>query len=159
MSLPSESITEHAQESFLIFHLGNELYGASLTSIKEVLKVGEIKPVPYMKPYYKGVMNLRGQIIGVIDLREKFELKKDEENALILVVEHSLGLIGAIVDGLESVHVFQESEIDKNPMLETKIPIKFFQGVAKNNERLVNIIDLAGTLTHEDLRTVKSLSA
>lgn len=153
---PHEMTADDNSDKFLIFNLGGELYGASLTSIKEVIKVGDVKAVPHMKNHFKGIMNLRGQIIGVIDLREKFDLKKAPGQGLILVVEHEAGLIGAIVDELESVHSFTTEQIEKNPMIETKIPLSFLVGVAQKQNRLVNLIDIAGTLSAEDYRTLKS---
>jgi purine-binding chemotaxis protein CheW len=141
---------------YLIFGLAGELYGSPLTIIKEVLKFGEIKEVPYMKSYFKGVINLRGQIISVVDLRDKFGLEiKDRNSGLMLVVESNGNQIAAIVDDVYSVTTIGESDIDRQPVLSTKVPVNFFLGVAKSAGRLVNLIDIGGTLNSEDFSTVK----
>lgn len=152
---PDDQLNEN---KYLIYRLGNELYGSSLTSIKEVIKLGDLKQVPFMNTYFKGVMNLRGQIIGVIDLRLKFGLStnQDETTGLIIVVETQDGLIGAIVDELDTVIDIASTNIENNPVLDTKIPMEFFCGVAKANDRLINIIDISGTISSEDYRTIKS---
>ena len=145
---------------YILFNLGGELYGAPLLSIREVIKLREFKPVPYMVPYFKGVINLRGQIISVIDLRMKFSLKSPEAGAgLVLVVETKQGLIGTVIDSLVSVHRFEAKDIEPAPALETKIPVQFFSGVAKLGERLVNLIDLTGCISSDELRTIKSSAA
>lgn len=149
---------EENQSKFILFNLNNELYGAPLLKIREVIKVGAIKPVPYMVNHFKGVINLRGQIVSVVDLRLKFNLPVDpNSNGLILVVETAHGLLGAIIDDLVSVQHFNPSEIETNPAIETKIPADFFAGVAKMQDRLVNLVDLSGCLSSEDLRVVKNV--
>jgi len=145
--------------SFLIFSLGGELYGTPLLSTREVIKIGEIKSTPYMVPHFKGVINLRGQIISVIDLRTKFEIQPDNETkGLILIVENQDSLLGAIVDDLVSVEKVQRQDLDQETEIETKIAADFFLGVAKLKDRLVNMVDIAGCLSSEDLRIFKSAS-
>lgn len=148
---------EEHQLSFLLFSLGRELYGTPLLSTREVLKPRDIKPMPYMVPSFKGVINLRGQIISVIDLRDRYGIKPpDPDHSLILIVEGAHGLLGALVDDLVSVEKIQKDDIDQSPAVETKIPLDFFLGVAKVKDRLVNMVDVAGCLSAEDLRVIKS---
>src|SRR5688572_686498 len=99
-SLEAERLeAEREENKFLIFNLGTELYGSRLLEIKEVIKRPTIKPVPYMVRYFKGIINLRGQIVSVIDLREKFDIPTScPEAGLILVVDTGEGHIGVIVD-------------------------------------------------------------
>lgn len=143
---------------YLLYTLGGELYGSALTSIREVIKIGNINPVPFMVSHFKGVINLRGQIVSVIDLRQKFGLKATAEQGLILVLElpNGTGLLGAIVDDLLSVEMIESGHIDHNPALETKIPVEFFKGIAKLKDKLINLIDIAGCMAKEELRTQKS---
>lgn len=145
--------------SFILFSLGSELYGTPLLSTREVIKLRDIKATPYMVPHFKGVINLRGQIISVIDLRTKFQISiADEKNGLILIVEHSQGLLGAVVDDLISVENVRKEDLDQNAVIETKIPIDFFLGVAKVKDRLVNMVDMSGCLFSEDMRIVTAAS-
>ena len=145
--------------SFILFSLGNELYGTPLLSTREVIKVRDIKPTPYMVPHFKGVINLRGQIVSVIDLRIKFQISiNSDDPGLILIVETPFGLLGAIVDNLVSVERVRKEDLDQTAMVETRIPTDFFLGVAKLKDRLVNMVDISGCIHSEDLRTISKVS-
>lgn len=151
---------EEQQHSYLVFRLADELYGAPLLSIKEVIKSTTIKPVPYMTPHFKGVINLRGQIVGIVDLRLKFGLlvPKDSSN-LILVIEDNGDSLGAIVDNVEAVEEFQPEDIDNNPVLDTKIPHKFFLGIGKREDgSMINLINVSGCLMSDELRLMRQRS-
>lgn len=141
---------------YLIFRLGGELYGSPLLSIKEVIKVSKIKPVPYTVPHYRGIISLRGNIIGIVDLRIKFGLNPQEGKygCSVLIVESEEIMIGALVDDVESVVALNKETVDLNPAIETKIDPRFFIGVAKLNNDLINLIDIAGTLSSEDLKLI-----
>lgn len=148
---------EEAQR-YLLFVLGGETYGTPLNSIKEVIKPVGVKAVPYMVNHFKGVINLRGQIVSIVDMREKFSLKFDpNKEGIIMVVETPEGLLGAIVDELVSVQVIENTQIDRNAMIETKIDMNFFLGVAKQSDSLVNLIDLARSLGSEDFRQIRQM--
>ncbi len=142
--------------SFIIFKIGGEIYGTPLLTTREVIRHREIKPTPYMVPHFKGVINLRGQIVSVIDLRIKFQLPCDESQSLILIVESEHGLLGAVVDDLVSVETIQQTQIDQTASIETKVPVEFFLGIAKLEDRLVNMVDISGCLSSEDLRVLAS---
>lgn len=143
--------------SFILFSLGGELYGAPLLTTREVIKRGDVKPAPYMVAHFVGVINLRGQIIGVIDLRKKFDIQpKPEAQNLILIVESPNGLLGAVVDDLTSVEKLQKEDIDQEVSLQTKVPLEFFLGVAKIKNRLVNMIDIAGCLSNDEYRILEN---
>jgi len=146
----------HAEQKYLLFQVGGELYGAPLTSVREVIKSVAIKTVPYMAPHFLGVINLRGQIVSVIDLRVKLGLSKPKNGQeLILIVESGEGLIGAMIDDLLSVREFGPKEVDMHPSLETRMPAQFMIGIAKMNSELVNLIDISGCMSSEDLRLIK----
>jgi purine-binding chemotaxis protein CheW len=155
------SKAEESQLSFILFTLGEEIYGVPMTTTREVVRVKDIKPTPYMVSYFRGVINLRGQIVSVLDLRLKFEIAPAQESqGLILIVETADGgLLGAIVDDLVSVEKVQAQDIFQPTSLQTKVPIHFFYGVATVKDRLVNMVDIAGCLSAEDLRTVKNTEA
>lgn len=141
---------------YLVFTLKGEQYGAPLVSIKEVIKHGDIKRVPYMADHFQGVINLRGQIVSIIDLRQKFGLSTgDDTKGLILIVECASGPLGAIIDDLVNVQELQPNEIEFNPALETRVPLNFFMGIGKVKDRLVNLVDLSKCLSAEELRIVK----
>lgn len=149
----AEKAAEKVTASYLIFRLGGELFGTDLLNVLEVMKLPGIKPVPYMKPAFKGVLNLRGQIVSVIDLRQLYEMKVDQpDEGMILIIETAEAPIGAIVDDLVSVEMIHDDELDRQPVIETKVPSQFLQGIAKKNERLMTLIDISGCLASTEMR-------
>lgn len=142
--------------SYLLFRLQGELYATPLLKVREVIKMSTIKPVPYMVPHFRGVINLRGQIVGVVDLRTKLQMRSEHDSkGMVLITETPAGPIGAIVDEVEAVDEILPDQIDANPQVETKIPTSFFLGIARHEKGLVNLIDIAGCLSADELRRVK----
>lgn len=144
-------------DRYLVFRLGGELYGVALDTVREVMKRAALKRMPFVVKHFAGVMNLRGQVIGVIDLRLKFGLPVSTEgNELILVTELGSGLLGTIVDDVVSVAQYDEGQIDRSTKIESKVPTKFLKGIAKSDDTLVYLIDLTECLDSEDLRAVSA---
>ena len=140
-------------EKRLIFALGTELYGCSVLKVREIIKLGAIKPVPYMTKYFKGVQNVRGQVLGVIDLGAKLGISRATETSpMIVVTETQYGTIGVVVDQLVAVADFPPSAVDATVQVSTKIAPVFFDGIGKWNDRLVHLIDLSGLVQEEDFR-------
>lgn len=150
------SQVEVVAPSYLIFQLAGEFYGSALLAIKEIIKMTAIKPTPYMVPYFKGVVNLRGQIVSIVDLRIKFGVKcENPQKGLIIVVDTPNGVLGAIVDELVSVEDIEAKDIDNNPSIATTIPMNFFQGIAKLDSRLVTLVDISKLLSETEMRAIK----
>jgi purine-binding chemotaxis protein CheW len=145
------------ENKYLIFKVFNEEYACNILQIKEVIKSVNIKPVPFMVPYFKGIINLRGKIISVIDFRIKISPNfNDEENkGIILVVENDSISIGVIVDDLVSVQTINTSEIQKNNDMKYSIDIKFIIGNYILKDKLVTILDLISSISDEDLKIIK----
>ena len=143
-------------DKHIVFRLANELYGAPLAAIREIIKMQPIKPVPFMVEYFRGILNLRGLIVSVIDLRIKLHLPCQNVNTgLLVVVDTAEGPIGAIVDDVVSVYDFPKNKIETHLALKTRIPAEFFIGVAHMDDRLVNIINIGATLTSDDFAIVR----
>lgn len=142
----------------LVFRLADELYATPLSSIREITKMQHVKPVPFMAPCFRGILNLRGQIISVVDLRLKFDMPCPEPNSgLLIVVDTDNGPIATIVDDVVSVNDFDQDSIETNLALKTKVPVEFFTGVGHLGERLVNIIEIGKTLSNEDFAIVRRM--
>lgn len=147
---------DSVRSKYIIFTLEGELYGVQLLQIREVIKMPQIKPVPHTEGWLKGVINLRGKIISVLDLRLKFGIRSSNpDQGLILIAEDSQGLAGAIVDTIEFVREIPEEDIEKNPGVDTRIPATQLIGIAKSSDKLVHLLDLEKIVA--DLRgTAKS---
>jgi purine-binding chemotaxis protein CheW len=134
---------DSVRSKYIIFTLEGELYGVQLLQIREVIKMPQIKPVPHTAGWLKGVINLRGKIISVLDLRLKFGIRpSNPDQGLILIAEDAQGLAGAIVDTIELVREIPDEDIEKNPGVDTRIPATQLIGIAKTNNKLVHVLDL-----------------
>jgi len=148
-------------DRYLAFSLGQEDYAIPLLSVKEVIAVPEITPIPFAPVHFLGIINLRGQIVSVIDLRKKFNMEsaaQTEETALmILDLDHVL--LGVIVDSVNEVVSLGPAEISDPPeMLDVKSGA-FLTGVSHKNSKLILLLAIAKTLGVEDLATIQRSSA
>lgn len=144
-------------ERFLQFSLGTEDYAIPLLKVKEVIAVSELTPVPFAPPHFRGIMNLRGQIISVIDLRIKFKMSKADFTQETAIVILDLGKLcfGVIVDCVSSVLAATAAEIAAAPDVESSVKSDYIQGVTRKDNRLVLLLDIEKVLSIEDLKVLK----
>lgn len=142
---------------FLAFALGSEEYAAPLLTVREVLAFTEVTPVPYTPPHFLGIMNLRGQVISVIDMRLKFRMPKTVLTAetAIIIFELDALCLGVVVDAVNSVLAVSQADISPPPETEAGINADFITGVIRRDKRLTLLLDISRTLSVEDLRTIK----
>jgi purine-binding chemotaxis protein CheW len=139
------------ESKYLLFRLGDELYGTPLLGVREVLQPQNPKAIPNTVPHFMGLINIRGQIIGVVDLRIRFEYEKlDAPTRAYLVFETETGPIAAIVDKVEAVVRIDEGQMHKKPNIRSQVPVQFLIGAANHLGTLVTLIDLNKTLSKED---------
>lgn len=146
-----------ATEHLATFYLSNEEYGLPVRLVQEIIRVTEITQVPRAPDFIKGVINLRGRIIPVVDLRRKLKLGDVEigRQSRIVVVKMDDRLIGLLVDGASQVLRVPVSSIEAAPEEVVEIEEQFIRGVAKLEKRLIILIDLSQVLARE-LRAVES---
>lgn len=128
---------------YVIFKLIDEYYGLDIENVISVEKMQEFTRVPNAPSYVRGVINLRGEVIPVIDLREKLglELKSADENTRIIIVSESEINLGIVVDSSSEVLEIQRSLIDK-PLASEEESNNYLKGIGKVDGRLIIIIDL-----------------
>jgi purine-binding chemotaxis protein CheW len=149
--------TNHGGDAqrLLVFTLGSEHFGLLLLKVKEVLGRAKITPVPRSPIYFKGMMDLRGQVVAVIDLRERLQTKKPEnEESAIMIIELNGSPMGVIVDKIDSVIPINIDDIQKTPEISTDIDPNFISGIYHGKDQLVMIIDIERVLTSEDLKMI-----
>lgn len=148
----------HIDERYLVFSLCEEQYAVELSKVKEVIAMTDTTPIPYAPSYFKGIMNLRGQVISVIDLRLKFKLSQAQVGAetAIIILDLSPLCLGIIVNSVNSVMALSSSEIGEAPDVETSVKGDFIKGVARKDDKLILLLDIASTLNVEDLKAMKS---
>lgn len=154
--------TEESVGQFLTFNLQNESFGLNVKKVREILELIKITKVPQMPSYMIGVINLRGKVVPVIDLRNKFDMEKIEETieTCIIVVEieqEETTIFGIIVDRVQEVVVLNNSEILPAPKIGTKVNNKFIAGIGKQNDEFIILIDIDEVFTHEEIEIVQEV--
>lgn len=132
------------QQQWATFLLAQELYGINVMQVKEVLRLTEIAPVPGAVHYIVGIINLRGNVITVIDTRALFGLEPTEHSndSRIIVIELEDQVIGMLVDSVAEVIYLRQSEIERAPSVGTDESSKFISGVSYHNDELIILLDL-----------------
>ena len=135
------------------FKVGRETYGIPITALHEIVRVPEITAVPDAPAYLEGVINLRGKIVSVVDLRKRFGKPSTslDRHSRILVVEHRGRLAGMIVDSASEVLKIPESEIEAAPAVMQEGGLDCVTGLAKYQGRLIILLDLRKVLTAREL--------
>lgn len=134
-------LSKESHSKFLIFTLGNEVYGTPLLSVREVIEYKIPKPVPNTDSSFEGVINLRGEVIGILDLRKIFNVEAPPA-ACLLVFESEMGVLAAAVDKVVSVTEIKDTNIDHKQSGGKKLDIEYLIGIGKIDQGLVTLIDL-----------------
>lgn len=137
---------------WVTFKLEGETYGINVMQVQEVLRYTEIAPVPGAPEYVLGIINLRGNVVTVIDTRHRFGLNSAEvsENTRVVIIEADQHVVGIMVDAVAEVVYLNQSEIDNAPNVGNDETSKFIQGVCNKNDELLILIDLNNMLSDED---------
>ncbi len=152
--------TEITEGKFLTFICGDEVYGIEILKVREIIKLMDITTVPRTPDYLKGVINLRGKVIPIVNLRSKSTMPEveDTQETCIIVVEVNKTSIGIIVDSVSEVSNINGEEIEDAPHLGQDIDTNFILGLGKTKERIVILLDIELVLSSEDLEAVEQLA-
>lgn len=137
---------------WVTFHLAGETYGVNVMQVQEVLRHTEIAPVPGAPSYVLGIINLRGNVVTVIDTRHRFGLEPGEinDNTRIVIIEADKHVVGILVDSVAEVVYLRQSEIETAPNVGNDDSAKFIQGVCHKNGELLILIELNKLLTDDE---------
>jgi purine-binding chemotaxis protein CheW len=148
--------TQTREGKYLTFSLKEEEYGIEILKIKEIIGMMTVTQIPKTPPYVKGVINLRGKVIPVVDLRLRFSMEESEytERTCIVVVDirHGSGrdfLIGIVVDAVSEVLNIKEAEIEETPNFGTKLDTDYILGLAKTAGGVKILLDIDQVLNSE----------
>ena len=152
--------TKVTEGKFLTFILGSEVYGIEILKVREIIKLMDITTVPQTPDYMKGVINLRGKVIPIVDLRSKFSMPEVEhtQETCIIVAEVNTTSIGIIVDSVSEVSNINSDEIEEAPQLGQGIDTNFILGLGKTKERIIILLDIELVLSSEDLEIVEQIA-
>ncbi len=156
MSEKSTQLVENLEGKYLTFVLGNEEYGIEILKIREIIGIVDITAVPQTPHYVKGVINLRGKIIPVIDLRLKFGMEEAEytRETCIIVLDVKGILMGVIVDTVKEVVDINAENIEPPPKLGVGIDTEFILGMGKVKESVKILLNVEKILSIEELETI-----
>jgi purine-binding chemotaxis protein CheW len=134
------------------FRLEDETYGINVMQVQEVLRVSEIAPVPGAPPYVLGIINLRGNVVTVIDTRSRFALPPGDidDSSRIVIIESEKQVVGILVDSVAEVVELRGSEIDSAPNVGNDESSKYIQGVATRDGDLLIVVDLNKLLSEDE---------
>lgn len=137
---------------FVTFRLEDEVYGINVMQVQEVLRVSEIAPVPGAPHYVLGIINLRGNVVTVVDTRTRFGLPQVEvdDDSRIVIIEADKQVVGILVDSVAEVVELRRSEIDSAPSVGNEESSRYIQGVASKGDTLLIVVDLNKLLTNEE---------
>ncbi len=149
----AESVQEEVRQ-ILTFLLNGQDYGLELIKVQEIRGFTQITPIPNMPPHIKGVMNLRGSVLPVIDMRLKFGMQQiDYTKFTVIIIAHSCGKsVGLIVDGVSDVLSASSDKIQPSPDFGDATDTRFVQGLLKSGEHLVVLLDLERLLAEAEVR-------
>jgi len=145
---------------WVTFFLENEKYGIQVMQVQEVLRLSDIAPVPGAPDYVMGIINLRGNVVTVIDSRKRFRLpekESDDSTRIVIIETESEQVVGILVDSVAEVAELRSSEIESAPNLGNDDSSKFIQGVCNKDDELLILVDVDRLLTDEEWEEVNSM--
>lgn len=145
---------------FLTFYLEEEIYGVNIFDVKEIIAMMKTTPVPKTPKFIKGVMNLRGNIIPVVDMRVKFDMPETEPQmyTAIVIITIEGKNIGFIVDKVEEVVNVDDDSMSPPPEFGSSVDTKFIKNMAKQKNKVVMILDLVALFGEDELSLVQNLN-
>lgn len=150
--------TDKSKEfQLVVFTLGDEEFGVDIAQVREIVRLVQITYLPKAPSFIEGVVNLRGQVLAVIDLSKRLNIasKPRSEQSRIIVVEVSDNTVGMIVDSVSEVLRLSSDRIEEIPdLLETEVPEHYIRGVGKLKDRLLVLLDLDRVLSPEEVQHV-----
>ena len=167
MSSEEQTLNEKSSEIkaglFLTFALGEEMYGLEILAVQEIIQMAPITVVPRTPEFVRGVINLRGKVIPVIDLRKKFEMEtiEDTEHSCIIVVEVGSNrqpvIMGIVVDQVAEVLNVANDQVEPPPVFGTTVDTDFIQGMGKVHNKVIILLDIRRVLGGEELAMVNQM--
>ena len=153
MAIKTAKNAEDPMLQWVTFRLAGETYGINVMQVQEVLRYTEIAPVPGAPSYVLGIINLRGNVVTVLDTRNRFGLSPSEitEQSRVVIIEAAAKhVIGILVDAVAEVVYLRQSEIETAPNVGNEESAKFIQGVCHKNNELLILVDLDKLLTDQE---------
>ena len=160
MTMQTERRVVVSEQQLVTFTLGHEEYGVDITKVREINRLVEITHVPKAPEFVEGLINLRGTVVPIIDLRKRFAIESagDEKQHRIIVVDVHGRTIGVIVDSVSEVLNLSAENIDQVPdTISSGVNQQFLKGVGKIGDRLMLLLDLDSILSADELGKLETI--
>jgi purine-binding chemotaxis protein CheW len=156
---PAASGASAATNQFLTFILGAEQYGVEILKVQEIRGYSAVTPIPNTPSHIKGVINLRGTVVPVVDLRTKFSMDPTEYNKFTVIIVVTVGrkVVGLVVDAVSDVLDIPALEMRATPDLGARVDTRFISGMAAIGERMTVLLDIDRLLSEDDVVAADSL--
>lgn len=155
---PQEGFSDQTSEllQLVSFNIGSEEFGVDILKVQEINRMVEITRVPQAPHYVEGVINLRGKVIPIIDLRKRFnlEVKEYDKNTRIVVVDINGSIMGMVVDSVSEVLRLPSNTIEPPPEIVAGINSEYIKGVAKLEDRLLIFLDLSKVIDIAEIAAI-----
>ena len=154
-----------SQGQFLTFTLGKEIFALDIVKVREVLELTTVSEIPRTPEYMKGVINLRGHAVPVVDMRLKLGMSQTEHtvDTCIIILEVSFDgdaiVMGALVDSVREVFEMSENDIELAPKMGAAIEASYIKGMGRQDDKFIIIVDVDRIFSEEELMAVKELEA
>jgi purine-binding chemotaxis protein CheW len=151
-------------KQYLTFQLGDEVFGLDVSHVREILEFTTVTRVPRTPDYMRGVINLRGSVVPVLDMRLKFGLTRTEKsvNTCVVVVEVSFErenmVIGALVDSVQEVFELEADQIEPAPKIGIQLRTEFIKGMGKREEAFIIILDIDKVFSAEEITSIHEMA-
>jgi purine-binding chemotaxis protein CheW len=161
MERPTNSKTISAAGEYLTFVLGAEEYGLEILKVQEIRGYDTVTQIANTPDFIKGVVNLRGKIVPIVDLRIRFKLGKVEYNEFTVVIILNLSgrVVGIVVDGVSDVMALKEEQIRDVPSLVTSIDTKYIVGLATVEQQMLILVDIEQLMSSNEMQLMDSIAA
>ncbi len=140
---------------YLCFSLGAEQFAIPLLRVREVLAKPEVTPIPQSPPHFLGMINLRGQVVTLIDLRMRMGIKSMNQQGTVIILDFDNFSLGMVVDSVDTVHAINSNDVAPRPTTEGSPSSEYIVGVFKKDKKLILLIDIAKVLSFTDRKVIE----
>jgi purine-binding chemotaxis protein CheW len=158
---PSSELSPHAGDELLTFTLGSEEYGIDILKVQEIRGYDAVTRIVNAPDFIKGVINLRGVIVPIVDMRIKFRLSEPTYDAFTVVIILNVAgrVVGMVVDGVSDVITLGQDQLRAAPEFGATVDTRFLLGLATIDERMIIVVDIERLMTSEDMELVEAAAA
>ena len=145
---------ETETKQYIVVQIGNEKYGIDIGFIDNIVRMQKITRVPKVQHYFKGIINLRGEIVPVMSIRKKMGLADDvitDASRIIILKIEEKGSIGVVVDEVREVITLNMAEVDKNSVGSRNVKDSFINGIGKNGDELISLFEINAIIEEREM--------